>query len=135
MNKMETEKQKNYNDWTKKEFEALPERKYGEDIGEFDSLVILPTKYIHDSGYSQMDYVAIKDNTPLCRLSGCSDVLHINGIGGLGDWKVKNGIPTEMKPIAWSIDCLKKSKLFRLFCYSKLTAGQGFSSFEIYAVK
>lgn len=29
--------------WTKKELEALPTREWNEDIGEFDSLIILPT--------------------------------------------------------------------------------------------
>ena len=41
--------------WTNKELEALPAREWNEDIGEFDSLIILPTKHLHDSGFWCMD--------------------------------------------------------------------------------
>ena len=123
--------------WSKKEFEALPVREWNEDIGEFDSLIILPTNYLHDSGFKCMDFVAVVDNIPKCRLSGCSDVMHLNGIGGFGDnWLEKYGsVPSSIKPISWNIDCLKRSKLLRLFCnHNKLKAGEALSSFEIYAV-
>lgn len=119
--------------WTKKELEALPAREWNEDIGEFDSLIILPTKHLHDSGFWCMDFVAVKGNEPFCRLSGCSDVIHIDGIGGYGEWK--QNVPTVIPPKGWSIDCLKKSKLLRLFSDGKLKAGRALSSFVLYAVK
>jgi hypothetical protein len=119
--------------WTKKELEALPAREWGEDIGEFDSLIILPTKHLHDSGFWCMDFVAVKGNEPFCRLSGCSDVIQIDGIGGYGEWK--QNVPTVIPPKGWSIDCLKKSKLLRVFSDGKLKAGRALSSFDLYAVK
>ena len=121
--------------WTKKELESLPNRKWDEEIGEFDSLIILPTSNLHDSGYWCMDFVAVRDTEPFCKLSGCSDVIHIDGIGGYGKWTPGLGVPTLIPPKGWSIDCLKKSKLIRLFTHGKLTAGRALSSFELYSAK
>jgi len=42
-------KVKTLGDWTRKELEALPDRKWSEDIGEFDALIILPLRKTHDS--------------------------------------------------------------------------------------
>lgn len=83
-----------------------------------------------------MDFVAIKDDTPICLLSGCSDVLHIDGIGGYGnDWiKQCNGVPTKIDIAGWAINCLPKSGLLRLFCNSKITVGSALSSFKVYSV-
>ena len=70
----------------KKEFWELPTRGWDEDIGPFYSLVILPTGQFHDSGYRCMDFVACdKDMFTICRLSGVSDVICIDGIGGYGN--------------------------------------------------
>ena len=71
---------------TKEDFEKVPDRGgWSRDIGEFNSLVIIPQDYAHDSGWMCMDFVAVdEDGEPICRLSGCSDVLHLDGIGGLG---------------------------------------------------
>jgi hypothetical protein len=78
-------------------------------------------------------FVAVKDGNPICRLSGCSDVIHIDGIGGGG----KNyDFKTPLLPKAWSIDCLKKSGLLQIFCCScSLRAGLALSSFELFAGK
>jgi hypothetical protein len=104
---------------TRKEFEKLPFKKDDENIGEFDSLIILPTKRKHDSGFAVMDFVAVREEIPICRLSGCSDVLVLNNINKNDDW---------------SIDCLFKSKLFRLFnktFHLKLNTRSPLSIFEI----
>lgn len=129
--------EKDLNDWSKAEFEALEYSNHHEDIGEFDSLVILPTKDIHDSDYRCMAFIACKGNKPIAKIGGGSDVIHINGIGGYGkDWLYKQpGVPKSIEPIGWSIDCLKKSKLLRLFTHQNLVAGKAYSSFEIYSVK
>jgi len=128
---------KDLNEWKRKEFEALPHRKWNEDIGKFDSLIILPKKNIHDSGFSCMDFVAVLDGKPKCLLAGGSDIIHLGGIGGYGyNWLEKfETIPDKVKPVAWSIDCLKKSKLLRLFTNKRLRAGAGVSSFEIYSTE
>jgi len=82
-----------------------------------------------------MDFVAVDaDDKPMCRLSGCSDVIHIEGIGGLGDDWIKIGFPEMVKPHGWSIDCLPKSGLLRLFCNADIKCSEGLSSFQIYAV-
>lgn len=124
---------------TIKDFESLPYREsFDKDIGEFDSLVILPTRKTHDSGYRCIDFVACIKDEPICRLSGCSDVLHINGIGGYGyKWTEKNiGVPFKIDIMPWSIDCLPKSGLLRMFCYGhNLIAGCALSSFDIFANK
>lgn len=128
------------NKMTRKEFEALPNRQsFDSDVGEFDSLVMLPMKYKHDSGYRCMDFVACKNNEPIMRLSGCSDVIHIDGIGGYGkNWFEKEGnVPRVVMAKGWSIDCLGKSGLLRIFVTGgfKITCGLSLSSFEIWGEK
>lgn len=117
------------------DFAALPSRKWNEGIGLFDSLVILPLRTKHDSGYRLLDFVACRGQQAVCRLSGCSDVLHINGIGGYG--KPQSFVPRSMPVVAWTMDCLPKSGLLRLFCHGdyKLSAGVALSSFEVFAEK
>ena len=92
---------------------------------------------MHDSGFQLMDFVACRDNVAICRLSGCSDVLHLDGIGGYGkDWLKKyNCVPDMIEPVGWNIDCLPNSGLLRLFTHGKLTVGQALSSFEVYSQK
>jgi hypothetical protein len=134
---MNTEaEKKDITSMTRKEIEDWPDRGWNKDIGVFDSLIILPTRRIHDSGYRCMDFVAVRDNMPVCRLSGCSDVVHIDGIGGYGHRGFRDGmgLPILVPPKMWSIDCLKVSGLLRLFSHEKLSAGAALSSFEIYSV-
>ena len=129
----------NINKMTRRDFLKIPYRKWDKDIGEFDSLVILPRgkKRLHDSGYRLLDFVAVRKGKPICRLSGCSDVIHIDGIGGYGfDWVEKYGtVPTFIPPSGWSIDCLPVSGLLRIWPNShRMTCGAALSSFEIYAL-
>lgn len=118
---------------TKEDFEKVPERGgLSRDIGEFDALVIIPQDYAHDSGWMCMDFVAVnKDGNPICRLSGSSDILNLDGVGGYGNWR-GGKLQNHIGPKGWSIDCLPCGYL-RLFCDSKLTAGPALSNFEIYA--
>ena len=152
---------------TRKEFEALPYRKWDEEI-ICDGLIILPgiihqkdilwhnfrkflSKLIpsifkspeiyeingmHDSGFRTMDFVAYSKNEPICLLSGCSDVIHIDGIGGFGhNWLEKYGrCPKFIPPSGWNMDCLPKSGLLRLWCNNKILCASALSSFEIYAI-
>jgi hypothetical protein len=110
-------KKKNIANMTRKDFEKVPYRtSFNQDVGDFDSLIILSTRKKHDSGYRCIDFIACVEDKPICRLSGCSDVLHINGIGGYGyKWIEKGiGIPSKVDVVPWSIDCLPKSGLFRI---------------------
>ncbi len=129
---------KNVKNMTRREFESLPLRaKWNEKI-YCSSIVILPLRRRHDSGYRLMDFVAVdKDNVAICRLSGCSDVLHIEGIGGYGyDWlKRFKKLPSSVPPRNWLIDCLPVSGLLRLWSRAEagMIAGAAVSSFEIYS--
>ena len=82
-----TKEERFIGDYTRKEFEALPFRGDYDTPVECDSLIILPTQHKHSSGWLCMDFVAVKGNTPICRISGCSDVLHLDGIDGYGIWQ------------------------------------------------
>lgn len=118
---------------TIKEFRELPVRGWNYDVGEFDSLVILPVdgRSLHDSGYRCMDFVAVRGSDAIIRLSGCSDVVHVGGIGGYGRrWAY---IGHTIIPTGWSIDCLPKSGLLRLFCGKPIVVAEALSSFEVYA--
>ena len=116
----------NVSEMTRKGFEELPLREWNEEV-IFDSLIILPGKArdLHDSGYRCMDFVAVLNKKPICRLSSCSDVIHIDGIGG-----VRRRLPFT----GWSIDCLPKSGLLRLFTQAKISCGPSLSSFEVFIV-
>ena len=118
---------------TKEDFDKVPERGgWSRDIGEFSALVIIPQDYAHDSGWMCMDFVAVdKEGEPICKLSGCSDVLDLDGIGRYGKW-LGGELPNCIKPKGWRIDCLPCGYL-RLFSRSTLTAGPALSDFEIYA--
>lgn len=119
----------------KKDFESLPHRRWNEDIGKFDSLIIVPQRRKHESGYMCMDFIAVKDGEPICWLAGYSDVIYIDGIGGYGKWDGERVIPSLVLPKSWSIDCLPCGYL-RLFVStnnSTLTCGNAVSSFEVWA--
>lgn len=152
------------NDMTRKDFEKLPHRKWDERI-YFTSMVIIPSRIkgfqvmmykirkflssksklfnkpeiyeidgMHDSGYRIMDFAAVDNkNVAFCLLSGCSDVIHFDGIGGFGKWE--NNIPSLIPPSGWTMDCLPKSGLLRIFSNDKIYCGMALSSFEIYNEK
>jgi len=152
---------------TRKDFESLPLNPWNKDIGVFTSLVILPSQVsdwqivwyrlrciiakvfaiakpeiyeiagLHDSGYRCMEFVACKGDEPICRLSGCSDVIYFDGIGGYGyKWATKaGGVPDMVLRAGWCIDCLPQSGLLRIFSDDSLRAGAALSTFEIYYIK
>ena len=111
---------------SREEFFELPYRTGRGLFGLFDSIVILPCDEVDRSGYAMFDFVACKEKKPICRLSGCSDVLHLEGI--MGNNEVKNP--------AWTIDCLPKSGLLRVFPrYGiKIKVGACGSPFDIWSV-
>ena len=123
------------------DFKNLPllSDKESKDSLIFDSIVILPTQKRHSSSYRCMDFVGVRDNEAICRLSGCSDVLHIDGIGGFGIHKLDFGtsLPKELPIRDWNIDCLAGSGLLRLFSHRYRIQVDRFavSSYEIFAVE
>ena len=128
------------NTMSKKDFLALRHRQWDEEI-VCDCLVVIPGdgRKLHDSGYRCMDFVGIdRENDSMCLLSGCSDVIHIEGIGGFGaDWRLGNSeLPTTVPPVAWSVDCLAKTGFLRFFIHNhKIKCGPALSSFEIFSEK
>lgn len=120
---------KNVDEMTKKELLAIENFMPTKD---FDEVVIVPTKYIHDSGYRCMKFILCDGCKIVGAVSGCADVVHINGIGGHGEnWDFS--VPP--KGYGWRIDCLPKSNCVRLFLDEKLTLGKTFiptSDFQIY---
>ena len=128
----------NVNEMSRKDFLSLPKFEWDERTGEYASLVIIPgyAREIHDSGYRCMSFVPVgSNNEPLGLIDSCSDVIHVDGIGGRGDWNPSFGVPKTIKPSGWSIDCLPKSGFLRMFCSTrKMKNSPALSSFEIYAV-
>jgi len=116
--------EKHINEMTLQDFQKIEFRmSYNEAIGIFDSLIIMPREDLHESGYRKMDFIAVKDNKPTCKLGGCSDVIQMY-------------VWAEMHPPLWSIDCLPKSGLLRVFSAgNKIKAGADLSSFELYSVE
>ena len=129
---------KDLTQYTITEFRILPKRPFGEDIGNFDSLVILPTRRKHDSGYRCMEFVAVKGEQPVCRMGGGSDVIHLLGLDGFNCFRKednKKQFVRELNSLTFNaalrIDCLPCG-LLRIFCHHKLKAGLDLSSFELY---
>lgn len=122
---------------TKEDFEKVPYSEFDENIGIFNSLVIIPTGELHDSGFMCMDFVAVDiSGEPIKRMSGSSDVIHIDGIGGLGkNWLTNISYTRTVPAKGWKIDVLPCGYM-RLFCDSHIALSCGsfiVSDFEIYA--
>lgn len=82
------------NQMTRKQFEALPIFDFEEtNKVEIDSVVLLPTRRVHSSGYRMYSVVACKDS---------------KAIGRLREYDIF-GILTNTESI--NIDCLKKLDL------------------------
>lgn len=133
-------KEKEYIYWSRKDFESLPRpTSYTNvEVGEVDSLIIIPTRHTHDSGFRCMQFATIQNGVPTYLISGCSDVIHISGIGGynhnyfqsLDEYSERIKSKTT-KVVDWRIDCLPTSGLLRLFCSRKIYIDASLSDFEI----
>lgn len=113
----------------KKEFYDVPVKPTDNKDLEFHSLVIVPQREFHDSGYRIMGFVAVdKECHPICWLSkDVADIVFIDGMGRYSDRRL-NDWPS------WKIDCLPCGYL-RLFCNGVLKTENcsGLtSSFEVY---
>ena len=99
----------NVNHYTKKELAAIENFM---PHGKFNAVVIVPTGEKHDSGFGVMKFILCRGSEMVGCVSGWSDVLHFNGIGGYG----KDDLNMQ-KCVAWGIDCLPRSECVRLFCF------------------
>ena len=115
---------------TREEFLAI------ENFGEhekFEALIIVPTDELHDSGWRTMKFILVRENEIVGAVSGYSDVININGIGGYGK-DYKEALRTQKVPvIGWKIDCLPVSGCLSLWC-GKLCSAAGWigSDFEFF---
>lgn len=89
--------------------------------GKFTDFVVVPTGGIHDSGFECMKFILLNRGTVVGVVSGCSDVIHLNGIGGFGRTGSYTG---NQKPISWHIDCLPSSGCLRFWCNKKLSTDE-----------
>ena len=102
------ETEKTISEMSKKEFQEL-EIEY--DKQGFTSFIICPMKEIHDSGYRCMKFILLRKGKIVGTVSGWSDVIHFNGIGGQGKNNAYEKFPRQS---AYKIDCLRKSGLVRV---------------------
>lgn len=104
---------------TREEFENLW---YFNPTSDFNGIVIIPTNEAHESGYMCMKFALLKGGEVVGCIGGGSDVIHLDGIGGYGnyDQDYETRLKTRMSKITdWSIDCLPNG-LLRLFCSHNL---------------
>jgi hypothetical protein len=107
------------NRMTRKQIMNVPSRKWDDCSLTFDCIVIVPLRKVHDSGYRMIDCVAVVNDEPIARLSGCSDSIIL-----------KKG------SMEWKMDCLRISGLFRLWVHgSNLKCGPALSTFEVLPVR
>jgi len=100
------------NSYSKKEFLDMENF---EPCDSFSEIILVPTSKKHDSGYRSIKFILAKRGKIVGVVSGWSDVIHLNGIGG-------NGIDFQHpKYVDWRIDCLPKSGCMRLFSSNELT--------------
>ena len=102
-----------------------------------DSILIIPTGELHESGFGIMHMFGIVDNDIKYFIDRGTDVIHLDGISGYGiyptDWK--ENLELQKSPNSrWHIDCLPCG-LLRIYCNGRIKIGGGFSDFEIYGVK
>lgn len=106
--------------------------------GVFNSVVIVPTGELHDSGYMCMKFILCdRQKNIVGVLGGCSDVIHLDGIGGYGQYdkdyseRVKS---RQTHIIAWCIDCIPCG-FVRLFCDHNLIIESPLSDCILYVKK
>ena len=113
-NKMKN--QKHINDYTLEEYKAM--ENFGED-SVFNSIIIVPTDEIHDSGFRCMKFILLNNMTIVGVVGGGSDVIHPNGWGNYGlNWEeyYRTG---RVPCIDISMDCLTTSGCIRLMMRGK----------------
>lgn len=112
---------KSYEDWTRKEFEALPKIKISEYdyTTKIDAFVIIPTRKKHDSGFRIMDIVIVIDHKPIGRFTDMTDSIQ------LGNYLKDSNV-------LWAMDCLPTSGLIRFWAkYEDCFIISPYSTFEI----
>ena len=113
----------NVHDYTKSDFlkmeNFLPKE-------PFNEVVIVPTRKKHESGYESMKFILASKSEIVGVVSGWSDVMHLNGIGGYGRNMTTTLKTRKVDLVGWRIDCLHKSHCVRLFTDKQLVLDEGF---------
>lgn len=100
----------------------------------FKDIILVPMPEVHESGFRCMKFILVNKGEIIGAVSGWSDVIHLNGIGGYGK-SIKEVVKSgKVDRIGWRIDCLTKSKCMRLFTDVELELDDGFvgSDFIVY---
>lgn len=78
---------------TKKDFLAIPCRKWDEELTGVEGVYVLPSRRKHDSGWACMDFVAeFADGRPMIRFGGGCDDVRFYGKGFRMDCTYPHGI-------------------------------------------
>ena len=90
----------------------------------FNGFIIIPRIdcELHDSGYRMIKIALTNKGRVVGCVEGCTDVIHLNGIGGYGKFgdKYAERVNTKLGPIIdWSID-VAPNGLVRVFCSHEL---------------
>ena len=90
----------------------------------FNGFIVIPQMdcELHDSGYRMLKIALTNHGRVVGCVEGCSDVIHLNGIGGYGKFgdKYQERVKTKLGPIIdWSID-VAPNGLVRVFCSYEL---------------
>lgn len=118
---------------TVEDFKAVHIRNVDDDLSDVQSVVILPTEEIHDSGFMLMNLVVVNsDFRPICRTLN-NDVVCLDGLlgSGKGNGFLENVIPVK----GWRIDCLPCG-LVRIFSDYRLELEHtGSPAISVYSIK
>ena len=90
----------------------------------FNGFIIIPQMYceLHDSGYRMIKIALTNKGRVVGCVEGCTDVIHLNGIGGYGKYndKYSERVSSKMVPVIdWSID-VAPNGFVRVFCTHEL---------------
>lgn len=102
-------------DYTREELLEIKNFKSGRPYNAF---VIVPTGEMHDgsiNGWMDMKVILLDCLTIVGAISGHSDVINLNGIGGYGLDLEKTAKTGKTDRIGWNIDILGKSGCVRVF--------------------
>ena len=121
---------------TKENVNELPLIEWqGKDDDLYDGIVIVPKDETHDSGYQRMQFVFCHGHDACKRVDRGSDVLHLDGIGGYGEFLGIMRVPNRVRPRDWSIDCTPNGYLRIFSGRYGIKVGDGINSFSVYAIE
>lgn len=100
-------------------YQDFLDMEYKKPEKQFNGFVIVPMGYNHDSGFGCMKFILVKGFEIVGVIGGGADVVHLNGIGGYGEYGTRfdEALATHMSPrVGWSMDFLPESNCVRVLC-------------------